>query len=74
MKTISTDPGVFESTYALIVRSEEKQRSRFETLVYALLIVSSLFAVSQFGREAMTMPVKTERNSATASATAQHGA
>jgi hypothetical protein len=72
MKTISTDPGVFESTYALIVRSEEKQRSRFETLVYALLIISSLFAVSQFGREAMTMPVNTVRNSATATATAQH--
>ena len=32
MKTTSTNPETFESTYALLVRSEEKQRSRFETL------------------------------------------
>ena len=40
MKTISNSPETFESTYALIMRSEEKQRSRFEILVYTILIAS----------------------------------
>ena len=56
MKTISTNPETFESTYALLVRSEEKQRSRLETLIYTLLIVSTTFAVAQFGRQAAMMP------------------
>ncbi len=51
----------FESTYALLVRSEEKHRSRFETAVYSLLIASTVFAVSQFGREAVAMPPNISR-------------
>jgi hypothetical protein len=74
MKTISTDPQAFESTYALLVRSEEKQRSRLETLIYTLLIVSTMFAVSQFGREAVLMPSSIARVSTGATAAAQHGA
>ena len=74
MKKISTTPEAFESTYALLVRSEEKQRSRFETLVYMLLIVSTMFAISQFGRQAATMPANIARVSSVASATARHGA
>jgi hypothetical protein len=46
----------FESTYALLVRSEEKQRSAFETLVYTMLIVSTVFAVSQLGRQPFVVP------------------
>ena len=63
MKTPSTTDEQFESTYALIVRSEEKQRSRLETLLYTLLIASVLAAVSQFGHEAVTLPSSTVRNS-----------
>ena len=74
MKAISTNPEVFESTYALLVRSEEKQRSRFETLIYTLLIVSTMFAVSQFGRQAAMMPSSITRVSTIASAGAHHGA
>ena len=70
MNRISTEPKMFESTYALIVRSEEKQRSRFEALVYVVLVISTLFAVSQFGREAMTLPTSIVRSSAAV----QHGA
>ncbi len=55
----------FESTYALLVRSEEKQRSRFETFIYALLIASATFAVSQFGHQAATMPLSIARTSTT---------
>jgi hypothetical protein len=56
MKTISNSPEPFESTYALIVRSEEKQRSRFEILIYSILIAATTFAVAQFGRQATLMP------------------
>ena len=52
MKTTSTNPETFESTYALLLRSEEKQRSRFETLIYTIIAVSTIVAVLQFGREA----------------------
>lgn len=48
MKTSSGNAAGFESTYGLIMRSEEKQRNRLETLVYALLLASCLLAVSQF--------------------------
>jgi len=56
MKTTSPNPEIFESTYALLLRSEEKQLSRFETLIYTVLAVSTIFAVLQFGREAAMMP------------------
>ena len=72
MKTISTNPEAFESTYALLVRSEEKQR--FETLVYALLIASTTFAVVQFGCQAAIMPASIARVPTTVSAAALHGA
>ncbi len=71
MKTISTNPEAFESTYALLVRSEEKQR--VETLIYTLLIVSTIFAVLQFGRQAAMMPSNIAHVSTTTTAAAQHG-
>ena len=58
MKIISNpESAKFESTYALIVRSEEKKRSRFEIAIYAVLLASTLVAVSQFSREAAKMPL-----------------
>ena len=74
MNTISNNPEAFESTYALLMRSEEKQLSRFETLVYTLLIVSTTFAVLQFGRQAAMMPSSIAHVPTTVSAPAQHGA
>jgi hypothetical protein len=71
MKTVSTNPETFESTYALLVRSEEKQR--IEILIYMLLIVSTMFAVAQFGRQAVMMPSSIAHMSTTVSAAAQHG-
>ena len=73
MKTISTNPQAFESTYALLVRPEEKQPSRFEALIYTLLIVSTTFAVAQFGRQAVMMPSSIAHVSTIVSAAAQHG-
>jgi hypothetical protein len=74
MKTNSPNAETFESTYALLVRSEEKQRSRFETLVYTVLAVSTIFAVLQFGREAAMMPSSIAHVSTTISLHAQHRA
>jgi hypothetical protein len=56
MKSSTPTDSPFESTYALLVRSEEKQRSAFETLAYTMLIVSTVFAVSQFGRQPFVVP------------------
>ena len=73
MNAFSTNHEKFESMYALIVRSEEKQRSRFETLVYTLLVASTVFAVSAFGRQAVTMPGSISRVVATDRAELLHG-
>jgi hypothetical protein len=72
MKTTATNPEAFESTYALLVRSEETQRSRFEMLVYTILIVCTTFAVAQFGRQTFVTPSGIAHDS-TSSATAHHG-
>jgi len=37
-----------QSIYRLLVRSEEKGRSRMETAVYAMCIVSAVAAIGQF--------------------------
>jgi hypothetical protein len=43
-----------ESTYQLLVESEEKERGVMEDLVYLLLIIATSVTIWQFGRE----PVK----------------
>ena len=39
---------VEESTYALLVRSEDKKRALFETVAYGLVAVGVLVAILQF--------------------------
>ena len=73
MKTIATNGEQFESTYALLVRSEEKQRSRFEILVYTVLIVCTTFAVAQFGHQTFIAPSGIARVLTTLPAASQHG-
>ena len=73
MEALSTSPEGFESTYALLVRSEEKQRTRIEGVFYTLLVISSIFALSQFAREAVTMPAQIVRSPTAVTAPAQHG-
>jgi hypothetical protein len=46
MKTQTHSEG-FESTYALIVRSEEKERGLFEGAVYFAVVLSALFSIWQ---------------------------
>jgi len=48
MKTNQLSNKVIESTYALLVRSEDKKRAVFETVLYGLVAVSVLVAILQF--------------------------
>jgi hypothetical protein len=45
-----------ETTYALLVRSEEKGRSIMETAVYALLGLSAILSILQFVQQPERMP------------------
>jgi hypothetical protein len=56
MNTTATNGEQFESTYALLVRSEETRRSRFEILLYTILIACTTFSVAQFGRQTFIAP------------------
>ena len=40
-----------ESTYALLVRSEEKGRTLLETFLYSLCILSAVAAIWQFAQQ-----------------------
>ena len=48
MKTRQPSNNVEESTYALLVRSEDKKHALFETILYSLVAVSVLVAILQF--------------------------
>ncbi|MDQ2824993.1 MAG: hypothetical protein M3R29_06060 [Verrucomicrobiota bacterium] len=45
-----------ESTYALLIRSEEKGRGVLETVLYALFILSAVFTIWQFAMQPVTVP------------------
>jgi hypothetical protein len=45
-----------ESTYALLIRSEEKSRNVFEMVIYPLLILGPLIAIWQFAQQPVNIP------------------
>jgi len=45
-----------KSTYALLVRSEEKERGLFETIVYSLLVLSAVVGIWQFAHLRVPSP------------------
>jgi hypothetical protein len=45
-----------ESTYSLLVRSEEKKRGIIETVVYGLVILSAVAAILEFANEFFWFP------------------
>jgi len=55
MKT--NNPTPTESTYSLLVRSEEKERNLSETAVYTMLTLSTVFSLWQFANQPFTVPV-----------------
>ena len=46
----------FESTYALLVRSEEKERSVFENVAYLVFILSAVFSIWQMAQQPVELP------------------
>jgi hypothetical protein len=51
MKTNESTTDREESTYSLIVRSEEKKRIVTEAVVYGLIVLSAMAAIWEFGQE-----------------------
>ena len=48
VKATQPNNNVEESTYGMLVRSEDKKRALLETIVYGLVILSALAAILQF--------------------------
>ena len=46
----------FESTYALLVRSEEKERSMFENVAFLVFILSAVFSIWQMVQQPIELP------------------
>jgi hypothetical protein len=74
MKSIETNNEVHESTYALLVRSEEKERSLFETIAYGLFILSAVAAIWQFAHQPINLPLATMPETASITQTADAAA
>lgn len=49
--------GVHESTYALLMRSEEKERSILEIVVFALIILCAVVSLFQFAGQSVAFPI-----------------
>jgi hypothetical protein len=62
-----------DTTYALLVRSEEKGRSIMETAVYALLGLSAILSILQFVQQPERMPTMVATQAYETSDTSQRG-
>ena len=59
MKTNQTNNEIRPSTYTLLVRSEEKVRGLFETIIYGIFILSAFAAISDFVLQPIDLPLAT---------------
>jgi hypothetical protein len=57
MKTNEPLNEIEETIYSLLVRSEEKKRAIFETIVYGLIILSAIAAILQFSAQPDPFPL-----------------
>jgi len=55
---------VEESTYSLLVHSEETKRGIFETIIYTLMILSVVAAILQFADQRDPLPLSALPSSA----------
>jgi hypothetical protein len=46
----------FESTYALLVRSEEKERGMFEGAAFLVFILSAVFSIWSVAQQPVALP------------------
>ena len=60
--TLSTEG--FESTYALLVRSEEKERGLFEGVAYLIFILSAVFSIWHAVQQPIELPAVIHTTSA----------
>ena len=62
------------STYAVLVRSEQEERSVAESIVYVLFVLSAVFSIWQVARQPITLPVDaaTQRAAIAQSVSGQH--
>ena len=56
MKTNESNNEREESTYAMLVRSEEKKRALIETIVYGVVILSAVIGILEFANEFFWFP------------------
>jgi hypothetical protein len=56
MKHPTENPEGFESTYALIVRSEERERGVTEGAAFLLFMLCVLFSIWQVAQQPITLP------------------
>ena len=56
MKNTTLSAEGFESTYALLVRSEEKERNVFEGAVYLAIVLSVVFSIWHVARQPIALP------------------
>ena len=54
--TIDQRENEYESTYALLIHSEEESRNVFEMVIYPLLILGPIIAVWQFTQQPVNIP------------------
>ena len=70
--TLSTEG--FESTYALLVRSEEKERSMFEGAAYLVFILSAVFSIWNVAQQPVALPGDVIHTTSLAQSTDTHRA
>ena len=61
----NTDEHAASSTYAVLVRAEQEERSVAESAVYLLFILSAVFSIWQVAQQPITLPVDTAMQRAT---------
>lgn len=62
MNTQTSTPDQFESTYAMLVRSEQEERSVSEAAVYGLLILSAVVSMWQLALQPFVVPTSLVRS------------
>lgn len=56
MNELTNTQNEHESTYALLLRSEERSRNFFEMAIYPLLAIGVIIAICQFVFQAVDLP------------------
>ena len=74
MKHTTLSAEGFESTYALLVRSEEKERNVFEGAVYLAMVLSVVFSIWHVARQPISLPTSLHATSTTQTADTTHRA